>query len=737
MAALDFQVETRTKELALQNLILDQISQTTPLPLLLDMLVRQIEAAQPDVLASVLLLDQNGKHLRLGAAPSLSPDYNRAIDGLVIGEGVGSCGTAAFRNEIVIVEDIQKHPFWKDYAELAREADLQSCWSYPICGTEGKVLGTLALYHRNPASPAQKEIVQIARYAKLAMLAIERKYAVENLRIAATAFESKIGMIITDANKVVLRVNRSFTEITGYSAQEAIGQTPLLLKSGRHDKGFYNEMWKEIKAKGSWQGEMWDRLKGGEISPVWVSVSAVKDVDDITTHYVATFTDIAERKAAEEQIKKLAFYDALTGLANRVLLQDRVRQIISATARDRSCGALLFIDLDNFKTLNDTLGHETGDKLLQQVAGRLNSCVRTTDTVARLGGDEFVVMLTDLSEDEADAAVTAEVVAEKILQALNEVYLLGSATHKSTASIGIALLTKRTVGIEELMKQADLAMYKSKASGRNQLHFFDPAMQRSVMARVELEKDFRRAIEVGQFVLHYQAQVVGEKQLTGAEVLVRWNHPIRGIVAPGEFIPLAEETGLIISLGQWVLETACAQLARWAVVPGMEHLTVAVNVSAQQFRIPNFTEQVLTAIQDAGANPRRLKLELTESMLATDVEDIISKMSLLQLHGIEFSMDDFGIGYSSLSYLKRLPINQLKIDQSFVRDLLTDSNDAAIARTIMALAQSLGLSVIAEGVETVAQRDFLAALGCTAYQGYLFSKPVPITDFEALIAKNL
>ena len=565
----------------------------------------------------------------------------------------------------------------------------------------------------------------------------DRKQAEAELRIAAVAFDSLEGMMMTDASSVILRVNKAFTEITGYTAEEAVGQTPRLIQSGRHGGDFYRVMWEDIRRTGGWQGEVWNRRKSGEVYPQLLSISVVKDVDGTVTHYIAAHHDISERKNAEERIKELAFFDQLTGLANRTLLLDRVGQTMAASSRDGIFGALMFIDLDNFKMLNDTLGHDMGDILLKQVAQRLSTCVRDGDTVARLGGDEFVVKLAGLGTVADDAAASAETVADKILNALNQTYQLGSIAYHSTPSIGVTLFKGQSVAIEEVMKQADLAMYRAKAASRNTVRFFDPAMESVMLARAALERDLRQALEEHQFVLHYQAQVAGDYHLTGAEVLVRWQHPQRGLVWPDDFIPATEETGLILSLGHWVLQTACTQLTVWAARPETADLTVAVNVSAQQFRQPDFVAQVLAVLATTGANPQRLKLELTESLLVSNVEDVIEKMVALKAKGVGFSLDDFGTGFSSLSYLKRLPLDQLKIDKSFVRDVLTDPNDAAIAKTIIALAQSLALGVIAEGVETSAQRDFLAQAGCLAYQGYFFSRPVPLEDFERLCATGL
>jgi diguanylate cyclase (GGDEF)-like protein/PAS domain S-box-containing protein len=564
----------------------------------------------------------------------------------------------------------------------------------------------------------------------------DRKKAEEQLLIAATAFESQEGMMVTDAQSIVLRVNKAFTATTGYLPEEIVGKTPRLLQSGRHNAEFYRQMWESIQRTGAWQGEIWDKHKSGKLYLKWLTISAVKTAEGTVTHYIGTHYDLTERKKAEAKINTLAFYDQLTNLPNRVLLVEHLNRSMAASLRHGHHGALLFIDLDNFKTLNDTQGHEMGDLLLKQVASRLKQCVRDEDTVARQGGDEFVVLLSELGTVEQEAASASESIAEKILAALNQNYQVGHLLHHSTASIGVTLFKGNIASVDDLMKQADLAMYRAKAAGRNVVRFFDPAMEAIVKVRAELEDDLRQAIDEQQFLLHYQPQVVGEGRVTGAEVLVRWQHPQRGMVSPAEFIPLAEETDLILPLGKWVLETACNKLAAWSTQPGMAALSIAVNVSAKQFRQRDFVEQVLAVVKQSGANPHRLKLELTESLLVDDVEQIIEKMHRLKAKGISFSLDDFGTGYSSLSYLKRLPLDQLKIDQSFVRDVLSDPNDAAIAKTIVALGQSLGLAVIAEGVETQAQRDFLASSGCHAYQGYFFSKPLAVDSFERFVERG-
>jgi diguanylate cyclase (GGDEF)-like protein len=440
-------------------------------------------------------------------------------------------------------------------------------------------------------------------------------------------------------------------------------------------------------------------------------------------------------QANSQKIEQLAYFDALTGLPNRRLLRDRMQNALSSSARNDKKGALLFLDLDNFKVLNDTMGHDTGDLLLQQVAARLKNCVREEDTVARLGGDEFVVMLQDLSTDSLEAASKVEAIGNNILSALNKPYSLGGADYKSTPSIGITLVNNHKSSIDELLKQADIAMYQAKKSGRNTLRFFDPAMQQGIESRAALEDDLRHALDRQQFKLHYQIQVDLFGNAIGAEVLLRWIHPERGLVFPNQFIPLAEETGLINAIGQWVLEEACAQLVAWKGDMLTQNLTLAINVSAKQLHQTNFVEQVKTTLRQYKFEPGRLKFELTESVLLKNVENTILVMSMLAEIGVKFSLDDFGTGYSSLQYLKRLPLFQLKIDQSFIRDISIDSSDLVIVSTIIAMANKLDLTVIAEGVETEEQLRVLLKCGCNEFQGYYFSKPLPVDEFEALIKK--
>ncbi|MDP3538357.1 MAG: EAL domain-containing protein [Azonexus sp.] len=558
-----------------------------------------------------------------------------------------------------------------------------------------------------------------------------RRQMEQELRITATAFESQAAIMVTDVEQRILRVNPAFTKLTGYSAQEAVGQKPSLLKSGRQDATFYRRMWGALQRSGHWQGEIWNRRKSGEIYPEWLTISAIHDEQDRLTHYVSTFSDISNLKVAESEIHNLAFYDPLTALPNRRLLLNRLDKARQAGKRNAQYGALLMIDLDNFKTLNDTLGHDIGDHMLVEVANRLRRCMREGDTAARQGGDDFVVMLEELGNEAAAAAVQTETMAEKIRHELALPYRLKGATeHFRSASIGISIFCGQDKTTEELVRQADIALYKAKEAGRNAIRFFDNEMQIALDRRATLEAGLRNALLRNEFLLYVQPQVDSACRLVGAEALIRWQPPRQALVAPDAFIPLAEETGLIVPIGLWVLDTACARLRHWADDPRTRDLYLSVNVSACQFRQADFVEQVSAALIRHGVAQGRLKIELTESLLLENVADVVAKMQALRTLGVCFSLDDFGTGYASLSYLKRFPFEQLKVDRSFIRDILTDADDAAIVSAIVAMGNALRLSVVAEGVEEEGQHAFLVEHGCQLFQGYLFGRPVPFPDFE-------
>lgn len=551
----------------------------------------------------------------------------------------------------------------------------------------------------------------------------------EELRIASTAFDVQEGITITSPEGKILKVNKAFTRLTGYQPEEVIGQTPAILSSGRQTKEFYQKMWQSLKTHGSWKGEIWNRRKDGELYVEWLTITAVYDQKNRVTHYVGAFLDITQRKEDEEQIRKLAFYDPLTELPNRRLLVERIEHAQAISARTRHYGALLFIDLDNFKTLNDTKGHDVGDMLLLEVAARLTKQARESDTVARLGGDEFVILYEELSRDEQKASIEMEHLAEGIRDCLNQPYYLKDYEHFSSPSIGVALFRGHQISLDELLKNADSAMYQAKHAGRNTIRLFDPEMQEALEHRLRLEDDLRYAIEHKQLELYYQPQINEQNQISGAEVLIRWRHPQQGLISPAQFIPIAEDSGLIIEIGDWVLEQACRRLSEWKNQPSLTHLTLSVNISVRQLRQADFVNKVSYWLENFQLQPGQLKLEITESMVLDDLEDTIAKMQQLKARGVLFSMDDFGTGYSSLSSIKRLPLDQLKIDQSFVHDIGQEASSLVLTDTIIAMGKALGLHVLAEGVETEEQRQALISQGCYDFQGYHFARPLPYHDF--------
>jgi len=559
------------------------------------------------------------------------------------------------------------------------------------------------------------------------------KQSLDELKYQKFALDKHAIVAVTDIHGRITYANDKFCEISGYSRDELIGQDHAILNSGFHPKGFFKKMYLILSNREVWHDEVCNLTKDGNFYWVDTTIAPYIGDDGKPQSYIAICTDITQRIAAEKQSNYLALYDPLTKLPNRRLLLDRLNQALASSARSGRDGALLFINLDHFKTLNDTLGHEVGDLFLQQVAGRLTNCVREGDTVARLGSDEFLVMLESLSDKSLISASDAEAIGDKILASLNKPFQLASHEYLSTACIGIAIFNDHNQSQEELLKHADNAMYQAKKAGRNSMRFFDHKMQDVIDARISMERDLCKALENKEFQLYYQVQVDSAGQPLGAEALIRWIHPQRGIVSPFHFIPLAEETGVILPIGQWVLETACAQLKAWEQNVLTRELTISVNVSAKQFNQPDFVAQVQAALQKHAMNPELLKLELTESMLVNNIEYIIITMVALQTIGVRFELDDFGTGYSSLQYLKKLPLQQLKIDQSFVSEIDVDKSDQAIVRTIIAMARGLNLDVIAEGVESYNQLAFLINYGCKRFQGYFFGKPVPIAEFEAAL----
>ncbi|PKU22484.1 EAL domain-containing protein [Telmatospirillum siberiense] len=638
-----------------------------------------------------------------------------------------------------LVRDFMVGPATQSWHERAKNAGFHGLASLPL-HRNGIPAGCLVIYSDTTDAfdeGARELLIEMAVDISFALdnfaRETERRQSVTALQASETryrlVFQTSLDAIAINrmSDGTYVDVNDGFVNIMGFDHDDVIGRKPPDISIWVNPEDRRNLIETLRQALFCQNVEAQFRKKNGELLWGLISASLIELDDELCI--LSVTRDISDIKKAEEEIKTLAFYDPLTHLPNRRLLTDRLGHALAVAARNKRTCALLFVDLDNFKTLNDSSGHAIGDLMLQEVATRLMGNVRESDTVARLGGDEFIVLIEDLSENLEESATQAEDIGKKILDAIAQPYLLSGREYRSTTSIGVILFGKRYENSDDLLTQADIAMYQAKVAGRNTLRFFSPDLQAAINTRVAMEDDLHRAVGKAQFSLHYQPQVE-HGHLVGAEALIRWNHPERGVVAPGQFIPLAEETGLILPLGQWVLETACRQIATWDTRKDTAHIVLAVNVSALQFRQPNFIEQTLSTLEKTGANPQKLKLELTESLLVDNIEDVIAKMTALRSRGVRFSLDDFGTGYSSLSYLKRLPLDQLKIDRSFVKDVLTDANDAAIAKTIVALGQTMGLSVIAEGVETEAQRGFLSGLGCHAYQGFLFGRPLPLEEFQ-------
>ncbi|WP_298716941.1 EAL domain-containing protein [uncultured Oceanisphaera sp.] len=628
-------------------------------------------------------------------------------------------------------------------AVLARGKREKSVWAFLLLGLLVHALVLLLFYlisgpHMVWQAGVLMLLVMPVTSVLLGLMLRDIELRVRNeqeLRIAATALETQQGLLITDANSRILRANRAFSAITGYRQDEVIGKKTSLLSSGRHDAAFYQAMWRQLTEEDRWQGEIWNRRKNGEIYPEWLSISAVRTPQGQLTHYVASIDDITERKAAEARIRHLAFFDALTGLPNRSLLLDRMQHAMETGARSGQYVALLFLNIDSFKSINDLHNHHTGDQLLCLVAQRLSGAARASDTVSRLGADEFVVMIESLGNNRHQAATQAEQCANALLAILDKPYRLNDAlTLHCHVSMGVTLFNDTANIASDLIQRAALAMHQAKAAGKHGIRFFDPAMQEAVSTRLLLEEDIRRGLQAEEFIPYLQPQLDETGRIIGAEALARWQHPQRGLLGPGVFIEVAEQAGMVEQVDMQMLHQACHRLALWRQDSATASLSLAVNLSARLLYQPDFVEKLLRLLAQSGADPHRLKLELTETMLLDDMPEAITRMHKLRDHGIRFSIDDFGTGYSSLAYLQKLPLDQLKIDQAFVRDMTVGDHSLAIIRAICALADSLRLEVIAEGVETEEQYHRLRDMGCRHFQGYLFGRPMPVDEFERRLA---
>ncbi len=673
--------------------------------------------------ASIMLLDESGR-LNVYAAPNIPSQGIARLNGLMPGPGAGSCGNAVYCQEPVFVCDTMTDPRWDDLHQLATDFGLMACWSMPIRSAGQKVIGTFALSSFEYRSPAPFHVALLEIGAYLAGIVLDRIQHMDSLKLLGKIFEnSQEGIMVTDTDLHIVSVNRAFTEITGYALADALGRKTSFLSSGRHDQRFYRDMWQGINQHGHWQGEVWNRRQNGEIYPQWLSISVIRDAKGNPVNYVGFISDITDRKKAEARVEFLAFHDSLTGLPNRAQARNHFNKAKAYADRSGAKVALLFLDLDNFKTINDSLGHDMGDVLLEKVAHALKSNIRHTDTIFRYGGDEFLIQLSDVHSGDDITAI-----AEKIIGHVVGPFNVGGNELSTTCSIGISLYPDDGKDFDSLLKRSDTAMYKAKGSGRNAFRFYTDRMNLEAVEHLKLMNSLRCALEKNEFTLHYQPQLdIRTGRVIGAEALIRWNHPELGMVPPSRFIPIAEESGVIVQIGEWVLQEACSAAMHW---PDM---VMAVNLSAIQINRPHFVDMVFDVVERSGLDPARLELELTESALFSGEGAAQEAIRQLKKVGIRFSIDDFGTGYSSLAYLRQLHVEKLKIDRSFIQELSEKPDDTAIVAAIIQMAKGLGLKTIAEGVEDATVLAVLKKLRCDEFQGFYFSKPLPEHEFDALL----
>ncbi len=714
------------------NRVLQLLAQKAPQSAVLDTMVRDVESIRPHMLCAILMLDAEGTHLHYAASGSLPALFVEATDHIAIGPNVGACGASVCSGQRVVVEDLSLSPLWAPYLELTRQADLAACWSQPIVSSQGKVLGTFAIYHRRPTRPEPEDLLLIEDEARLAALAIEKITTDARLELLATVFShAREGILITDAGGRIVEVNDSFTTITGYSREEALGQDPqTLLNSGRQTAAFYEARAQALAENGYWTGEVWNQRKNGEVFAEMLTISAVRDPDGSSQNYVALFTDITEIKEHQRQLEHIAHFDALTNMPNRVLLADRMQQALTHCERRGLSVAVVYLDLDGFKEVNDTHGHALGDQMLVALAQRMKGALRDGDTLSRIGGDEFVAVLVDLEHTQ-----DAEPVLERLLHAAAAPVLLWETSLQVSASVGVTIFPQDGADVDLLLRHADQAMYVAKQAGKNRYHWFDVAQDTAVKTQRESVEHIRSALGRHEFVLHYQPKVnMRTGEVIGVEALIRWQHPQRGLLAPAAFLPTIENHPLSVTVGEWVIATALEQLLRWR-SQGLQ-VSVSVNIAARQLQQVDFPERLAQLLaRFPGVEPNLLELEILETSALEDLGQVYQTIQACQLMGVRFALDDFGTGYSSLTHLRKLPAEVIKIDQSFVRDMLDDSDDLAIVTGVIGLAAAFRREVIAEGVETTAHGAKLLRMGCEMAQGYGIARPMPAADLPAWVAQ--
>lgn len=713
-----------------RNKVLDQLSHGAALSVILESIVRSVEQELPGTRSSILLQDVDARHFRFGAAPNLPDFYRSAVLNLEIDADPCSCVLSARKNERVIIRDIRQESLCPHHREIALKADLMSCWSEPIRVGSGNVMGIFTIYHRTASAPDDEEIALVEHAANLAAVAIDRSRSNEALQLAHMVYQNSTeAMMVTDMENRIIAINPAFARMTGYSSQELLGRKPKLLNSGRNDRKFYREIAKALKTTGNWQGEVWNRRKNGQEFAGWLTINTIYSEDRVPQRRVSLCSDITEKKRADTLIWTQANYDALTQLPNRRLFRDRLDQEIRKAHRDQQIFALLFLDLDSFKEVNDTHGHHMGDELLVEASKRIRRCVRESDTVARLGGDEFTIILSELGN-----VSDIERIAENVIAVLNEPFHLGEDRAYVSASVGITVYPYDGTTVEGLLQNADQAMYAAKSEGRGRLSYFTPSMQQAAQKRVRLARDLRLALAEDQFQIYYQPIVeLSTGTISKAEALLRWRHPEKGYISPADFIPIAEDSGAIHDIGDWVFRTAARQTQLWRARYGAD-FQVSINKSPVQFHSDNrIQDRWIDYLHELGLDGGSIVIEITEGLLLNAERGVIDKLLNFRDNRVQVAIDDFGTGYSSLAYLKKFSIDYLKIDQSFTRNLALDTEDVALCEAVVIMAHKLGLKVIAEGVENQLQHDLLSKIGCDYGQGFLFAEPMEPGEFEQLL----
>ncbi len=716
-----------------RNKVLELLARGAQLNQILETIVLGIEKENPGMLGSILLLDESEKYLLRGAAPSLPDFYNAATDGLQIGPEAGSCSTAAFIGRRVIVEDIQTNKLWSLCKDIAEQAGLRACWSEPIKGASGKMLGTFAIYHRSVHNPTSQELSIVEHAANLAGIAIERSRSVEALQLASLVYHNTSeAIMVTDDKNRIIAINPAFTDVTGYTQDDLIYKSPAILASPRYNRDSYQQIWETLKTTGFWQDEFWNRRKDGEEFAVQLTVNTIFDDNGRVHRCVSLFSDISERKKSESLIWNQANYDALTKLPNRRLFGDRLEQALKSAHREKHYLVLLFIDLDRFKMVNDSFGHQMGDQLLIEAASRISKCMRESDTVARLGGDEFTAILTELSDLSG-----VDRVVQSIIESLGKPYQLGDEQVSISASVGITVYPDDASWADELLRNADQAMFVAKQEGRNRFSYFTKSLQEAARQRMHLILDMQQALALNEFSVYYQPIVdMTTGRIVKAEALLRWQHPQQGFISPALFIPIAEETGVIHEIGNLVFKESAQRAKQWREFYDPD-FQISVNKSPVQF-LTNCCEEDdwVEYLKELNLPGDAISIEITEGVLMKPDFSVNERLLCFRDAGIQVAIDDFGTGYSSLAYLKRFDIDYLKLDRSFVSNLDSDDSDRVLSEAIVVMAHKLGFEVIAEGVETEAQKDILKKIGCDYAQGYLFSWAVPADEFEVLLKPN-